>query len=77
MSKYNPKLAGFIKPKPMKVTVYITVDQGSIQHYTSIFSGAYGSHTKGYSVRPLVMELLSCKTGHAFFVWGNKWKRND
>ncbi len=25
----NPKLAGFLNPKPMKVTVYMTVDQWS------------------------------------------------
>ncbi len=26
---YNPKWAGFFNPKPMKVTVYFTVDQWS------------------------------------------------
>ena len=25
----NPKLAGFLNPKPMKVTIYTTVDQWS------------------------------------------------
>ena len=29
----NPKLAGFLNPKPTKVTVYITVDRPMVQHY--------------------------------------------
>ncbi len=38
-NSFNPKLAGFLNPKPMKVTVYITVDQ------RSDYALMYGFHT--------------------------------
>ncbi len=39
----------------MKLTVYITVDQWSD---TMPYSVAYGSHTIGHSVGPLVLTLF-------------------
>ncbi len=56
----NPKLAGFLNPKPMKVTVYIIEDQWSDMGYIDRYANP-GPNTV---YRQVIGLLLSLDNGH-------------